>query len=167
MTVQSAGTWDFRPVVDAAGVLIDAAGFKVNAYLMPYVDQLSPHVARNLERGARLRRPAVADAERAREAVRERFASLLEDFPVLVMPTLIGQPPLFGHRGIMLTLLTAPVNLAGLPALSLPVPARRRRDRVAAGDRRIGGAGAGVRQGGRDSAGGGFRLKTAGGTPQW
>ena len=40
------------------------------------------------------------------------------------MPTLAGQPPLLGHRGIMLTLLTAPVNLADLPALSLPVPAR-------------------------------------------
>ena len=65
VTVQRATTWDFRPAADAAGVLIDVAGFKANAYLMPYVDQLSPHIARNLERGARLRRPAVADAERA------------------------------------------------------------------------------------------------------
>jgi Asp-tRNA(Asn)/Glu-tRNA(Gln) amidotransferase A subunit family amidase len=123
VTVQSAATWDFRPAADAAGVLIDAAGFKVNAYLMPYIDQLSPHIARNLERGARLRQPAIADAERAREVVRARFAALLVDFPVLVMPTLTGQPPLLGHRGIMLTQLTAPVSLAGLPALSLPVPA--------------------------------------------
>ena len=58
VTVQSAGTWDFRPAADAAGVLIDTAGFKANAYLMPYIDQLSPHVARNLERGARLGRPS-------------------------------------------------------------------------------------------------------------
>jgi len=123
VTVRRATTWNFRPAVDAAGVLIDAGGFKANAYLMPYIDQLSPHVQRNLERGARLRRPAVADAERAGEEVRARFAALLADFPVLVMPTLAGQPPLLGHRGIMLTLLTAPVNLAGLPALSLPVPA--------------------------------------------
>jgi amidase len=121
--VSSAATWDFRPAVDAAGVLIDASGFKTNSYLMPYVDQLSPHVARNLERGARLRRPAIAEAERVREGVRARFAQLLADFPVLVMPTLAGQPPLLGHRGIVLTLLTAPVSLAGLPALSLPVPA--------------------------------------------
>jgi amidase len=39
------------------------------------------------------------------------------------MPTLTGQPPLLGERGIVLTQLTAPVNLAGLPALALPVPA--------------------------------------------
>lgn len=124
VTVRSATTWDFRPAVDAAGVLIDAAGFRANAYLMPYIDQLSPHIARNLERGARLRRPAVEAAERVREEVRARFTALLADFPVLVMPTLAGQPPLLGHRGIVLTLLTAPVNLAGLPALSLPVPAQ-------------------------------------------
>ena len=42
---------------------------------------------------------------------------------MLVLPTLTGQPPLLGERGFALTLLTAPVNLAGLPALSLPVPA--------------------------------------------
>jgi amidase len=124
VAVRSATTWDFRSAVDAAGVLIDVEGFRANAYLMPYIEQLSPHVRRNLERGARLRRPAIADAERAREEVRARFAALLGDFPVLVMPTLAGQPPLLGQRGIMLTLLTAPVNLAGLPALSLPVPAR-------------------------------------------
>jgi Asp-tRNA(Asn)/Glu-tRNA(Gln) amidotransferase A subunit family amidase len=42
---------------------------------------------------------------------------------VLVVPTLLGQPPLLGERGFQLTALTAPVSLAGLPALSLPVPA--------------------------------------------
>jgi amidase len=121
--VARAASWEFRPVVDAAGMIIDAEGFKVNAYLMPYIDQLSPHVRRNLERGARLRRSDVAHAERVRDEVRARFAELLGDFPVLVMPTLAGQPPLLGERGIMLTLLTMAVNLAGLPALSMPVPA--------------------------------------------
>ena len=36
----------------------------------------------------------------------------------------MGAPPLIGERGrIALTLLTMPANLAGLPALALPVPA--------------------------------------------
>ena len=39
------------------------------------------------------------------------------------LPTLLRQPPLLGEHGFPLTALTSPVNLAGLPALALPVPA--------------------------------------------
>jgi amidase len=114
---------DFRGALHAAGMIIDAEGFQANAYLMPYLDQLSPHVRRNLERGARLGQADLAAARRTKDAVREAFASLLADFPVLVLPVLAGQPPLLGYRGYPLTLLTVPVNMAGLPALALPVPA--------------------------------------------
>jgi len=115
--------WDPDAVLSAISVLIDAEGFRCNAYLMPYLRQLSPHVRRNLERGARLTRADRVAAERTRAAVRDLFSALLADFPVLVFPTLLGQPPLIGSRGFLLTALTAPVNLAGLPALALPVPA--------------------------------------------
>jgi amidase len=116
--------WDSDAVLSAISVLIDAEGFRCNAYLMPYLRQLSPHVRRNLERGARLTRADRVAAERTRAAVRGLFSALLADFPVLVLPTLLGQPPLIGgSRGFLLTALTAPVNLAGLPALALPVPA--------------------------------------------
>lgn len=123
VTVREAARWDFGAAVAAAGVIIDAEGFKSNAYLMPYLGQLSPHIQRNLERGARLTRSDVAAAHRVREEVTARFAALLEDYPVLVLPTLTEPPPLLDARGSALTMLTAPVNLAGLPALSLPVPA--------------------------------------------
>jgi amidase len=109
---------DVGALLEAAGVIIDAEGFRVNAYLMQYLRQLSPHVRRNLERGARLGR-----AERARAAVRAALESLLADFPVLVLPTLAATPPLLGERGFALTALTVAANLAGLPALALPVPA--------------------------------------------
>ena len=124
VAVTHAACCDFRAALDAASVIIDAEGFRCNAYLMPYMHQLSPHVRRNLERGARLTRADRAAADRTRELVRAAFLSLLADFPVLVLPTLIGQPPLLGERGIALTMLTAPVSMAGLPALALPVPAR-------------------------------------------
>jgi amidase len=114
---------DVGPILAAAGVIIDAEGFRVNAYLMQYLRQLSPHVRRNLERGVRLGRADRATAERARAQVRATFESLLADYPVLVLPTLAATPPLLGERGFPLTALTAPANLAGLPALSLPVPA--------------------------------------------
>jgi amidase len=114
---------DVGELLDAAGVLIDSEGFRVNAYLMQYLKQLSPHVRRNLERGARLGRRDRAAAERIRAAARETLESLLADFPVLVLPTLAGAPPLLGSRGFALTALTVAANLAGLPALSLPVPA--------------------------------------------
>ena len=115
---------DFRAALDAAGVIIDAEGFRCNAYLMPYLNQLSPHVRRNMERGARLSRADRADADQTRDQVKAVFRSLLADFPVLVLPTLAAQPPLLGQRGFPLNLLTAPVNLAGLAALALPVPAK-------------------------------------------
>jgi amidase len=115
--------WDADAASSAIGVLIDAEGFRCNAYLMPYLRQLSPHVRRNMERGARLTPADRAAAERARAAVRAAFDRLLADFPVLVLPTLLSQPPLLGSRGYSLTALTGPANLAGLPALTLPLPA--------------------------------------------
>jgi amidase len=115
--------WDADAARSAAGVLIDAEGFRSNAYLMPYLSQLSPVTQRNLERGARLTPADRAAAERSRAALRGWFADRLADFPVLVLPTLLRQPPLLGERGFALTALTAPANLAGLPALALPVPA--------------------------------------------
>src|SRR3984885_11228218 len=78
--------FDVGEVLDAAGVLIASEGFRVNAYLMQYLRQLSPHVRRNLERGARLGRGDRAAAERIRAATRERLGPLLADFPALVPP---------------------------------------------------------------------------------
>jgi amidase len=115
--------WDPDAAMSAIGVIIDAEGFRSNAYLMPYLRQLSPHIQRNLERGARLTPADRLAAERTRAAVRGTFEALLADFPVLVLPTLLHQPPLLGEHGFSLTALTAPVNLAGFPALALPVPA--------------------------------------------
>jgi amidase len=114
---------DVGPLMEAAGVIIDAEGFRVNSYLMQHLRRLSPHVRRNLERGARLGRGDRAAADRVRATVRATLESLLADSPVLVLPTLAGTPPLLGARGFALTALVVPANLAGLAALSLPVPA--------------------------------------------
>jgi amidase len=113
--------FDFAEAVYAAGVIIDAEGFRSNAYLMPYIADLSPHVRRNLERGARLSPSVVTGARDVKDTVRAALTGLLADYPVLVTPVMAGQPPLLGERGYPMTMLSAPVNLSGLPALSLPV----------------------------------------------
>ena len=42
---------------------------------------------------------------------------------VLALPTLVGPPPpLAGFAGFPLTQLTAPFNLAGVPAIAMPIP---------------------------------------------
>ena len=45
---------------------------------------------------------------------------------MLALPTLLGFPPTLDNAREMLQIrgLTSPVNLAGLPALALPVPSR-------------------------------------------
>jgi amidase len=123
IAVTNVACCDFRAAIDAFRVIVDTEGFRTNAYLMPYLNQLSPHIRRNLERGARITPVDRAAARETRERVRAAFGSLLADFPVLVLPTLTGQPPLLGERAFALTTLTAPVSLARLPALALPVPA--------------------------------------------
>ena len=140
---------DADAAVSAIGVIIDSEGFRSNAYLMPYLRQLSPHVRRNLERGARLARADRLAAERTRAAVRGTFEALLADFPVLVVPTLLPQPPLLGEHGFSLTALTAPVSLAGPPRARAAGARARRHDRVHAGDRGERGAGTRVRTGDR------------------
>ena len=51
-----------------------------------------------------------------------RLAELLGRHGVLVLPTLAVRPPLPDEFGPGFNVLTAPVNFAGFPALSLPVP---------------------------------------------
>ena len=57
-----------------------------------------------------------AEAARVRQELRDWFNAALDRHPVLALPTLVGAPPLLGERGMSLTVLTMPANLAGLPA---------------------------------------------------
>ena len=114
---------DFAAANAATSLLIDVEAYQVNEYLMPHLDRLSLYNQRNLPEAAAVTAEQVTAANRTREEVREWFDGLLAVHPFLALPTLVGAPPLVGERGgISLTLLTMPVNLAGLPALALPVP---------------------------------------------
>lgn len=65
----------------------------------------------------------LAAAMSARATWRSEVAAALGEVDVLALPTLVAPPPLVtGFAGFPPTLLTAPFNLAGVPAIAMPVP---------------------------------------------
>ena len=65
-------------------------------------------------------------AREYRPAWKAQLAALIDSVQVLVLPTVAFFPPPLAEAGQHnFTQLTAPVNLAGLPALALPVPSSR------------------------------------------
>jgi amidase len=114
--------FDFRAVNEAGNVAIDVEAYPANAHLLPHFDRLTRQVRRSMTESAAITADQVEAARRVRQEARDWFAAALDRHPVLALPTLTGAPPLLGERGMSLTVLTVPANLAGLPALSLPVP---------------------------------------------
>jgi amidase len=114
--------FDFTAANLAGNVLIDVEAYPVNEYLMSAPDLLGSNIRRNMAEAAAITADEQDAANRTRDSVREWFAAMLAVHPVLVMPTLVGPPPLLDERGMSWTILTIPANLAGLPALALPVP---------------------------------------------
>jgi aspartyl-tRNA(Asn)/glutamyl-tRNA(Gln) amidotransferase subunit A len=60
----------------------------------------------------------------AREAWQRELRGAFGRIELLALPTLIADPPPVGAEGVDNTLLT-PWNLAGVPAITLPVGSRR------------------------------------------
>jgi amidase len=62
------------------------------------------------------------------ERWRETLDGLWRQVDALAAPSLLGFPPLLDEVHILwkLRALTSPVNVAGVPALALPIPARGR-----------------------------------------
>jgi amidase len=120
LRVTEVAGFDFKAANHAGNVLIDVEAYQANAHLPP--DRLSPQIRRNMDEAAAITTDQAAAAGRVRQELRDWFAAALDRHPVLALPTLAGAPPLIGARGMSLTILTMPANLAGLPALALPVP---------------------------------------------
>ena len=122
LRVTDVAGFDFRAANGAGNVLIDVEAYQANAHLMPHFDRLSPRIRQNMTEAAEVTADQRDAASRTRTEVRDWFTVMLDRHPFLVLPTLAGPPPLLGERSMSLTVLTMPANLAGLPALALPVP---------------------------------------------
>jgi amidase len=110
----------------ASDVIIDAEAVVANRVLLADParrDLLGPRVRANLTEGQAV---TPAELQRAR-AAQERWRAALRTVDLLALPTVpFFPPPLQEAIGPGYTAFTSPVNLAGFPALALPVPTGQR-----------------------------------------
>jgi len=130
--LMSAG-WEIVPVIldglgsamAAALALLEAEAWASNRLLAQAApDRIGASVLARLRAGGEIG-PEALDAAR-QEAARWRttLSSLWDRVELLALPTLLGFPPPLGEAREMARIrgLTAAVNMAGIPALALPVP---------------------------------------------
>ena len=108
------------------GELLVAEAYQANQELFDRdAARISPDVASRLDAGRRVSPATITEATRARARWRARLTALFGRFDLLVTPTLLILPPkLDDATQLLAARATMPVNLAGVPALALPVPAR-------------------------------------------
>jgi amidase len=114
------GAWD------AGGGVILSEAAAVLGHLMQRRDQLGEDVAERIETGLSMTAESLAEAEAVRAQWRAELDGAFSRVELVALPTLPVWPPTLEDTSeLHLTALTMPVNLAGLPALVLPIPAGR------------------------------------------
>jgi amidase len=115
---------------EAAGLIIEAEAAQSNRALLDDPvrrELLGADVRARLTTGAATTPAQLAQARRVQSTWRDTMARALAEVEVLAMPTVPFYPPLLKDAASKpKTIFTNPVNLAGYPALALPVPSANR-----------------------------------------
>src|SRR5215831_10556194 len=126
--------WRISPVVlrgldaamNAAMTVLDAEAWESNAALARSApERIGRDVLQRLRAASETTPAALGRAQQQAPRWRAALSELWDRVDLLALPTLLGFPPALGDARALLRIrgLTSPVNLAGLPALALPVPA--------------------------------------------
>jgi amidase len=117
---------EWHAATKATGPLLVNEAYQTNKDILErYADRISPDVAARLDTGRHVTPAELAAANEARDRWRAQLAALFDRFDLLVTPVLTIPPPSLDRATELLeSRCTLPVNLAGVPALALPVPAR-------------------------------------------
>ncbi|MGH9172396.1 MAG: amidase [Acidimicrobiales bacterium] len=128
LRVEVAPVPGWREAWRAHQVLICAEAWECDRHLLEggHESGVSDEVRDRLLVGAGYGEAELARAAGVRAAWCTELAGAVQRCGVLALPTLAVRPPLLGAFRTGFNMLTAPVNFAGLPAISLPVPLTER-----------------------------------------
>lgn len=120
----------WRAARETCGVILDAEAVESNRVLLAdpaQRDLLGSGVRARLDQAAAVTAGELASARAAQPAWRAAMTEALSEVDLLVLPTVPFYPPLLANaHGMPYTAFTNPVNLAGFPAIALPVPSAQR-----------------------------------------
>ena len=125
-TVQEENTDWLREAALANKIMTQSDGAAVHRdRLREHPEMFGDDIRRRLEDGAKTTSTEYILARRTQAEVKKRFEQFLENYDYLITPTTpIAAPTVDGHDAVeqaaRLTRFTAPFNLSGLPALSVP-----------------------------------------------
>jgi amidase len=116
-------------IMAASFTILDAQAWQANQALFAVAaDRLGDDVRERLNRARTVTAAQVGAAETVIARWRETLDGLWRRVDLIAAPSLLGFPPLLDEVHILwkLRMLTSPVNVAGVPALALPIPVRGR-----------------------------------------
>jgi amidase len=114
--------WD-RATIDAGLLLVLEAWESNQGLVSRHPDGIGDLVRERLIMGASFDAATIAAARAGQRAWKHTLAGLFEQVDLLVTPTLTIFPPTLDEGDdLLVARCTLPVNLAGVPALALPLP---------------------------------------------